>query len=353
MSGPSDVPKRAALVLGCRDLDRAIESCEAVGFRLDAIGPADEPTWAELSQAGLALVLDSSIDQSARPQLRLSNADLDTPPDLDGVDIEAVAWEPPIDHGRPVRPALVVTDEDDGHWKGGRAGMRYRDLIPDRWGGAFVVSHIHVPTGGPVPDYVHHHDVVGQLIFCHRGWVKVVYQDQGPPLTMYPGDLILQPPGIRHRVLESSEDLYVVELSSPATHRTSVDHDLTLPTRSLEPTRRYQGQRFIHHVAGDGDWQAAPEIGFEQQPTALADASGGLLDARLLRAASPDASLGLGHQHELRLIFVTDGSGRVVDEKASRVMRAGGSAAVPPNVNAHLDSVSAQTVILEVTAGLS
>ena len=39
----------------------------------------------------------------------------------------------------------------------GRAGMLYRDLIPDRLGGAIVASHIRIPEGGPVGDSVHFH----------------------------------------------------------------------------------------------------------------------------------------------------------------------------------------------------
>jgi quercetin dioxygenase-like cupin family protein len=41
------------------------------------------------------------------------------------------------------------------------------------------------------------------MIYCHRGWVRVVYEDQGEPFVMHPGDCVLQPPGIRHRVLEA------------------------------------------------------------------------------------------------------------------------------------------------------
>ena len=85
----------------------------------------------------------------------------------------------------------------------GRAGMIYRDLLPDRQGGRFIASHITIPDGGPVPDYVHHHDVRFQVIHCVRGWVDVVYEDQGPPFRMHAGDTVLQPPHIRHRVLEA------------------------------------------------------------------------------------------------------------------------------------------------------
>ena len=62
--------------------------------------------------------------------------------------------------------------------------MTYRDLLPERLGGRFIASHITIADGGPVPDYVHHHDIRFQVIHCVRGWVRVVYEDQGPPFVL-------------------------------------------------------------------------------------------------------------------------------------------------------------------------
>ena len=73
--------------------------------------------------------------------------------------------------------------------------MLYRDLIPDRLGGsAIVASHIRIAEGGPVGDSVHFHRVGFQLIFCYRGWVEVVYEDQGPPFVLRAGDCVIQEP---------------------------------------------------------------------------------------------------------------------------------------------------------------
>ena len=83
--------------------------------------------------------------------------------------------------------------------------MHYRDLVPSRLGGAMIASHIRIPDGGPVPDMVHFHKVGFQLIFCIRGWVDVVYEDQGGPRRLAAGDCFIQPPRIRHRVLEASD----------------------------------------------------------------------------------------------------------------------------------------------------
>ena len=180
----------------CADLDAALASHQALGFRLDTILPADDPAELVLSRGD--------------EQLRL------------------VRDAPPRAH--------------DGGWHRGRAGMDYRDLVPDRRGGALIASHIRIEHGGPVADYVHYHDIRVQLIYCLRGWVRLVYEDQGEPFVMSAGECVVQPPQIRHRVLECSAGLEVIEVASPAAHATHVDHDLALPTPRRE--RTYSSQRF-------------------------------------------------------------------------------------------------------------
>ena len=138
----------------------------------------------------------------------------------------------------PLVPSLVVTRMgDDPHWGAGRAGMGYRDLIPDRQGGRFIASHIRIPEAGPVPDWVHFHKIRFQMIYCYRGWARLVYEDQGEPFILQAGDCVLQPPEIRHRVLESSAGLEVIEIGCPARHDTLADHDLPLPTAAFRPDR--------------------------------------------------------------------------------------------------------------------
>ena len=127
--------------------------------------------------------------------------------------------------------------------------MQYRDLIPSRLGGRFIASHIRIPDGGPVPDYVHFHHIRFQMIYCKAGWARLVYEDQGEPFLFHAGDCVLQPPEIRHRVLEASDGLEVIEIGCPAVHETFADHAMTLPTPHLLPERDFGGQRFVRHVA--------------------------------------------------------------------------------------------------------
>lgn len=323
-------------VVPCLDLDEAIEEHEAKGFRLDALGPADEPTWAALSSADATIWLDA--DSSAAE----SGRELGSHP-----------------AGAPMRvpqsvAELAVEHEHGSGWVTGRAGMRYRDLVPDRWGGAYIASHIHVPTGGPVPDYVHHHDIAYQLIFCHRGWVTVVYQDQGPPFTMQPGDCVLQPPGIRHQVLESSDDLYVVEITCPAEHRTSLDHDLALPTDTVLPDRSFGGQRFVHHRGELASWAPSEHDGFDDQRTAIADATDGLADVRLLRPTPGERShtaLTLDHEHDFMFLFVLSGAATLRRPDGGDIeLTEGSSVAVPPTRAYELINITPDAQLLRVAS---
>ena len=89
---------------------------------------------------------------------------------------------------------------------------------------------------------------------------------------MSAGECVLQPPGIRHRVLECSPGLEVVELATPAVHATFADHEMTLPTAVRE--RVYDGQRFVVLRRGFAD-------------DAMTIATGGLASMRVRRDVGP------------------------------------------------------------------
>jgi hypothetical protein len=137
----------------------------------------------------------------------------------------------------------------DSGWIEGRVGMLYRDLTPDELKGPVVISHIRLPFDGEVPDFVHYHKVEFQMIRCIKGRIKVVYEDQGPPFWLEAGDWVIQPPEIRHRVLECEPGSEVIEISMPAEHETWIDHEMTLPTPEHRPEREFNGQRFVRFVA--------------------------------------------------------------------------------------------------------
>ena len=161
--------------------------------------------------------------------------------------------------------------------------MHYRDLVPGRLGGSIIASHIRIPDAGPVPDVVHYHTVGFQLIFAYRGEVKLVYEDQGPPFMLKAGDCVIQPPEIRHRVLESSENLQVIEIGVPADHVTTIDHEVELPTGVLNPDRVFGGQTFCRHQLKDAVWEPWRIEGFEARETGIGAATGGVASVQVAR----------------------------------------------------------------------
>ena len=136
----------------------------------------------------------------------------------------------------------------ESEWITGRAGMLYRDLTPDSLKSQVIASHIRLPFDGEVPDYVHYHKVEFQVIYCLKGRIKVVYEDQGGAFWLEPGDLVVQPPEIRHRVLECEANSEVIEITMPAEHETWVEHEIKLPTGSVNPEKIFGTQRFVRKI---------------------------------------------------------------------------------------------------------
>jgi quercetin dioxygenase-like cupin family protein len=342
---PVQAPGPAEVVLPCADLGPALEFFVGrLGFRVEAIFPADEPRVASLSGHGLRLRLEPGAGDAGTIRLAGSGGPLRAP---NGTRIEFVDPDPPVDIP-PLVPAFVLTHAADGPGAGeGRAGMLYRDLIPGRLGGRFIASHITIPQGGPVADWVHFHKIRFQMIFCRRGWVRVVYEDQGPPFVMRPGDCVLQPPRIRHRVLEASPGLEVVEISCPALHETLADHDLALPTGRLDPARAFEGQRFLRHVAAEAAWTSHGDTGFDRRDFGMAQATGGLAQARVIR---PGAARGFavdGDDSELLFGFVLDGAA-VLDHAGAHALGPGDAFAIPPGRGWGLAQASDDLQLLEV-----
>src|SRR5438445_4330036 len=252
--------RAAEVVLPCEALDATQAFfTERLGFRVDAVFPADDPRVAVISGHGVRLRL---VRGAGGPpgRLRLSCADPAALADgareivaPNGTRVELVLADVPLELPA-LLPSFTLARAGDGDWIEGRAGMRYRDLVPGRQNGRFIASRLRIDAGGPVPDYVHFHRVRFQMIYCAKGWVRVVYEDQGPPFVLREGDCVLQPPGIRHRVLESSPGLEVIEIGSPADHETFADHELELPTAPVRPEREFGGQRFVRHEAARAVW---------------------------------------------------------------------------------------------------
>ncbi len=121
----------------------------------------------------------------------------------------------------PQRFTVSHLREDDFQPNGLRAYALYRDLgIADATGG-LAQAHV-IRMVPPVTDEVrqrHLHNVDLQLVYVLKGWMKNEFEGYGVQM-MEQGSCWLQPPGIKHTVLDYSDDLEVLELIIPAEFET-------------------------------------------------------------------------------------------------------------------------------------
>lgn len=343
------------VLVPCEQLEDNLQFFTAtLGMRIERISPADAPREVDLSGGGLAvrLVRSEATDAGSAVALEL-DATVDLRPGTlrapNGTRVDIV--ERTMRYQLPdLAPELVISRVADAHGFGaGRAGMGYRDLIPSRLGGRFIASHILIADGGDVPDYAHFHRVRFQLIYCRRGWVEVVYEDQGEPFVLEPGDCVIQPPEIRHEVLRSSAGLEVVEIGCPAEHDTFADHDITLPTGRLHPERKFSGQRFVRHVAAAAVWEPWRRTGWEMRCAQIAVATEGLAEVRTIRPTPQVAPTPVWtHGAEFCFYFVLEGRVTFHVNGQAEVLAGADSVTVPADLAHAWSSPSPDLQLLEV-----
>ena len=107
------------------------------------------------------------------------------------------------------------------HFTGGlRAFFEYRDLgVNDATQGKYSANVIRAVPGRRAEPTWHIHNLDFQMIYILKGWVTFEYEGQGE-VTFRPGSAALQPPRIRHREIQHSDDLELIEITSPAAFET-------------------------------------------------------------------------------------------------------------------------------------
>ncbi|MFZ2508759.1 MAG: hypothetical protein WAW79_09855 [Steroidobacteraceae bacterium] len=357
MTRPQDHALAAEVCLPSTDMRADLDFYTSMlGFRLDAIWPADDPAVAVLSGHGLRIRLErGAIVTPGVVRLLCDDPDafaggqreLTAP---NGTRILIVDTHPKLEIPASVHAFVVQRLKDCNTWVLGRAGMRYRDLIPGRLGGSIIASHIHIPDAGPVPDLVHYHTVHFQLIFCYRGWARLVYEDQGPPFILRAGDCLNQPPGIRHRVLESSGNLQVIEIVVPAVHQTTIDYELELPTPTLRPDRDFLGQTFCRSEAADAVWTPWRLPGFEARETGIGAATGGIASVQIARATGSAPGQITSHDSDILFTIVLSGSVTVRGKGlGAHALTEGDAYVIPPHLKTSLSAGSTDLELLEVS----
>ena len=112
--------------------------------------------------------------------------------------------------------------EKDARWTrdGLRAYFAYRDLgISNATAGKVLAQIIRAaqPCEGPMG--FHSHALDFQMVYQIRGWARIYLDDIGE-IRVQAGDAWFQAPGVKHEVLEYSDDWEVIEITMPAEFET-------------------------------------------------------------------------------------------------------------------------------------
>ena len=120
------------------------------------------------------------------------------------------------------RVAISHHREEDFRADGLRAYAHYRDLgFADATNGLAQAHVIRLigPCDPAEVSKLHFHDVDFQMVYVLKGWVKTYMEGQGESL-MEQGSAWIQPPRIKHLIMDYSDDVELLEVILPAEFKT-------------------------------------------------------------------------------------------------------------------------------------
>jgi uncharacterized RmlC-like cupin family protein len=119
----------------------------------------------------------------------------------------------------PRKQTFVASHHKPGAFEQGlRRYAQYRDLGIAAATKGLARAHVikMIPPCDPAEvSKRHYHDVEFQMIYVLKGWIKGEYEGEGV-VTMVEGSCWLQPPKIKHTVLDYSDDCELLEIILPA-----------------------------------------------------------------------------------------------------------------------------------------
>ncbi len=127
-------------------------------------------------------------------------------------DVPALTFKP-----RTQRFTASHLNEKDFKRDGLRPYAKYRDLGIAKASGGLAQAHV-IRLLPPCTDEVrkrHTHAVELQLMYVLKGWIRNEFEGHGEQL-MREGTCWLQPPNIKHTVLDYSDDCEILEITVPA-----------------------------------------------------------------------------------------------------------------------------------------
>ena len=157
-------------------------------------------------------------------------------------------------------------------------------------------------------------------------------------------------------MLESSENLQVIEIGVPADHVTTIDHVVELPTGVLNPDRVFGGQTFCRSQLKDAVWEQWRLDGFEARETGIGEATGGVASVQVARVtdgadgrSSASGEQVTSHTGDILFTFVMEGEVTLNGEnQVSHRLEAGDAYVIPPHTKTSLTDRSDDLELLEV-----
>ena len=124
---------------------------------------------------------------------------------------------------RTPRQKFTVSHHHEQNFRSGlRNYAKYRDLGISKATGGMVQAHVIRFVPPCRPEEVakrHYHDVDFQMVYVLKGWLRSEFEGQGE-ILLRTGACWIQPPRIKHTVLEYSDDCEVLEIILPAEFET-------------------------------------------------------------------------------------------------------------------------------------
>jgi Cupin domain len=123
---------------------------------------------------------------------------------------------------RPKHKFTFSHHRDEDFDQGLRTYAKYRDLGIAPATGGMVQAHVIKfipPFNAEEVSTPHFHEVDFQMIYVLKGWITSEFEGEGVH-TFYAGSCWIQPPRIKHTVLDYSDDCEVLEIVLPADFET-------------------------------------------------------------------------------------------------------------------------------------
>jgi len=127
----------------------------------------------------------------------------------------AATLEKPTVQAEPKMKVAVTSAKQPDYVEGRRDFFKYRDLgvtaASEGWMRAQVMKAV---TGMTEPTGWHYHTCESQFVYCLNGWVELEFEG-APTVRMEAGDSMFIPGGCVHNELRTSNDVEILEVSTP------------------------------------------------------------------------------------------------------------------------------------------